>query len=314
MRISQETTHIGGRPGPTDRPESLPSRAIIMALFLALLWGGLGPAIKISLSGVPPLGVAWMRFAIGMIAITLWSKLVERVRLRPIRAEAPHLFALGVLFAVQIATLNIGTMYTSAGHSSTLLSAYPLFVALFAHWLVPGDRLSPIKVMGMVAAFVGVALVFVERGGADGHLQGDAWVLLSAVLLAGIIVYTKRLTAWISPYRVLLGQMVVGVPAFVVGSLLWEAPTTYRFSWQVALAILYQGLIVAAFCFTVSTHLVQRYPPSRVTAFAFSTPLFGVLLSALLLGEPVTAGLGIGMVCVAVGIYLANRKASDKHR
>jgi drug/metabolite transporter (DMT)-like permease len=228
-----------------------------MALFLAMLWGGLAPTIKISLSGVPPLGVAWMRFGIGMVVIALWSGLVERVRLRPTRAEMPHLLAIGVLFTFQIATLNVGTRSTSAGHSSTLLSAYPLFVALLAHWLVPGDRLSPIKVMGMVAAFVGVAFVFAERGGSGGDLRGDACVLVSAILLAGIVVYTKRLTAWISPYRVLLGQMVVGVP---------------------------------------------------VTAFSFSTPLFGVLLSALLLDEPVTPGLGIGVACVAVGIYLANRR------
>ena len=309
MSISPKATEVGDRLGSPDRSEHLPPRAMLMAVFLSLLWGGLAPTIKISLSGVPPLGVAWIRFGIGMIVIALWSSLVERIRLWPTRAEGLHLFALGVLFALQIATLNIGTMSTSAGHSSTLLSAYPLFVALLAHWLVPGDRLSPIKVAGMMAAFAGVALVFAERGGSGGSLRGDAWILLSAVLLAGLVVYTKRLTAWISLYRVLFGQMIVGVPAFLVGSLLWEDPAAYQFSWQVTLAILYQGLIVAAFCFTVSIHLIQRYPPSRVTAFAFSTPLFGVLLSALLLGEPVTPGLGIGVACVAAGIYLANRRS-----
>ena len=307
MSASQKAPEGDGRLGPADRSEHLPPRVMGMALFLATLWGGLAPAIKISLSGLPPLGAACLRFGIGMTVIALWAALVERVRLRPTRAEMPHLLAMGVLLVLQIATLNIGTMSTSAGHSSTLLSAYPLFVALLAHWLVPGDRLSPIKLAGMGAAFVGVALVFAERGGSGSSLRGDACVLVSAVLLAGIVVYTKRLTAWISPYRVLLGQMVVGVPAFLAGSLLWEGPAAYRFSWPVTLAILYQGLVVAAFCFVVWTHLIQRYPPSRVTAFSFSTPLFGVLLSALLLGEPVTPGLGIGVACVAAGIYLANR-------
>lgn len=298
------------RPSSPKKPsEHLPPRAMGMALFLALLWGGLGPTIKISLSGVSPLGVAWIRFGIAMMTIAVWSTLVERVQLRPSRPEVPHLFGLGVLFALQIATLNVGTMNTSAGHSSTLLSAYPLFVALFAHWIVPGDRLSPIKTVGMIAAFAGVALVFSARGGTGGHLRGDAWVLLSAVLLAGIVVYTKRLTAWISPYRVLLGQMIVGVPAFFVGSLLWEDVHAYRFPWPVTLALLYQGLVVAAFCFVAWTHLIQRYPPSRVTAFAFSTPLFGVLLSVALLEERVTPGLGFGVVCVALGIYLANRRS-----
>ena len=307
MSASQKAPEGDGRPGPANRSDHLPPRAMGIALFLALLWGGLAPAIKISLWGVPPLGAAWLRFAIGMVAIGLWAALVERVPLRPTRREMPHLLALGVLFALQIATMNIGTMYTSAGHSSTLLSAYPLFVALFAHWLVPGDRLSPIKVAGMAAAFVGVALVFAERGGSESNLRGDAWVFLSAVLLAGIVVYKKRLTAWVSVYRILLGQMVVGVTALFLGSLIWEDLGAYRFSWPVAAAILYQGLVVAAFCFATWTHLIRRYPPSRVSAFSFSTPLFGVLLSALLLGEPVTLGLGIAVACVAVGIYLANR-------
>ena len=117
-----------------------------------------------------------------------------------------------------------------------------------------------------------------------------------------------RLTAWVSPYRVLLGRMAVGVPAFLIGSLIWEDPGAYRFSWTITAAILYQGLVVAAFCFTTWTHLIRRYPPSRVSAFSFTTPLFGVLLSALLLGEPVTPGMGIGVACVAFGIYLANRR------
>ena len=308
MSTTLKTADASARPGPANRSDHLPAHAIGTALFLALLWGGLGPTLKISLSGVPPLGAAWLRFGTGMVAIALWAVFVERDHLRPTRGEVPHLLALGALFAVQIAALNIGAMRTSAGHSSTLLNAYPLFVALLAHWLVPGDRLSPIKVTGMVAAFVGVAVVFAERGGSEGRLGGDIWLLLSSVMLAGLVVYKKRLTAWISPYRILLGQMAVGVPAFLVGSLLWENPAAYHFSWQVTLAILYQGLVVAGFCFTVSLHLIRRYPPSRVSAFSFSTPLFGVILSALLLGEPVTPGLGIGVACVAVGIYLANRR------
>ena len=309
MGTSRQTGETVAVFSPENRPDHLPGRVMAIALFLALLWGGLGPALKISLAGVPPLGVAWLRFATGMIAITLWAVLVERERIIPTRAEIPHLLALGVLFTCQIVTLNIGTRDTSAGHSSTLLSAYPLFVALFAHRLVPGDRLSPAKIVGMVAAFAGIAFVFIARGGSDGTLRGDAWVILSAVMLAGLVVYTKRLTAWVSPYRVLLGRMAIGVPAFLIGSLLWEDPSAYRFSWTTTAAILYQGLVVAAFCFTTWTHLIRRYPPSRVSAFSFTTPLFGVLLSALLLGEPVTPGLGIGVACVAIGVYLANRRA-----
>ena len=78
-------------------------------------------------------------------------------------------------------------------------------------------------------------------------------------------------------------------------------------SYAVVAAVLYQGLVVAAFCFVTWTNLLRRYSASKMTAFHFTTPIFGVLLSRLILGENILPGLAAGVALVAIGIYVVSR-------
>ncbi|MDP6778829.1 MAG: DMT family transporter, partial [Candidatus Latescibacteria bacterium] len=83
----------------------------------------------------------------------------------------------------------------------------------------------------------------------------------------------------------------------------------YSFTPQITAAVLYQGLVIAGFCFIVATSLLRRYRASRLGVFGFITPVFGVLLSNLLLGEGVSAGLLVSVVLVGAGIAIVNSEA-----
>ena len=121
-----------------DQPSA---KIIVLVLLLGLLWGGNSVSIKISLQDVPPFALATMRFLLGFAAITLWS-LHQRVQLRMNPGELLPLIFVSVIFTLQIATLNLGTQITEASRSTVFISTYPFFTALFAHFWVPGDRLS----------------------------------------------------------------------------------------------------------------------------------------------------------------------------
>jgi len=73
------------------------------------------------------------------------------------------------------------------------------------------------------------------------------------------------------------------------------------------MAILYQGLVVAGFCFVSWTSILKKYSPSKLVVLFFTTPLFGVLLSYLLLDDEVSPSLIIGAGLVAFGIYIVNK-------
>lgn len=293
---------------PQESNRNPDASIIALVLLLALLWGGNSVAIKIGLQDIPPLALAGFRFIIGLIAVTGWA-LWQRVRIRMEPGEFVPLIYISVIFLFQIIALNVGTHYTTSSRSIVLNSTYPLFTTLLAHFMVQGDRLTVAKVVGILLAFVGVTVTFREslNLGSNEYLVGDIVVLLSGLLLGLRVVTTKVLVQSIHPYRLLIWSMLLTLPWFFILSLIFEQGWEYRVSFSSVTAIFYQGLVVAGFCFVAWTSVLRHYKASRLVVLFFATPLFGVVLSNLLLDEPLGLELISGAVLVAAGIYLVNR-------
>ena len=291
------------------RNEHLGLKAGVLALAASLLWGGNSVFIKLGLQGIPPLAMAGLRFALG--ALTVWlGAFFLKVPLRPQAGEWRGLGALSLLFVVQIGLLNQGTDFTSANRSTILMSAYPFFTALFAHFLIPGDRLDTPKVIGLVLSFSGLALIFGESLHLDDthFLLGDLLVLSSALLLGLRQIGLKWLVHNLHPFKVIFWQAILSLPLFAVASALWERDAIYRLSPPILGAVLYQGIVVAGLCFILWTSLLQNHSASRLVVFSFITPVFGVWLSTLVLGETVSTVLIGGLLLVTTGIVIVNRK------
>ena len=291
---------------PNEQPNA---KVIAFALLLAVLWGGNSVSIKIGLQGVPPLALAGFRFLLALVAVTAWS-ISRRVTIRLSRGELVPLILLGIAFVLQIITLNVGTRFTSAARSTIMINFFPFFTALFAHYWVPGDRLSFMKIMGIGLAFCGVFITFAPalQPGAYSFLVGDLIVLISASLLGFRTVVTKRLIQSIHPYRLLIWLMIFSLPCFFGLSLLLEDQSSYAFSPAVISAILYQGLIVAGFCFVGWTSILKKHSPSKLVVLSFATPISGIIFSHLLLTDELSFSLITGATLVAFGIYLVNRR------
>jgi drug/metabolite transporter (DMT)-like permease len=287
--------------------ERLTFRAGALALLLAILWGGNPVSIKIALAGLSPLALAGVRFFLGIITVFIWAAL-NGIPLRLDAGERRGLAQLALLFIVQIYLLNAGTHYTLAGRSTILISTHPFFIALFAHRFLPGDRLSRLKLVGMILAFSGVVVIFAENLAIRElrPLAGDLMVLASASLLGARQVYLKRLAQNIHPVKLVLWQSTLSVPVFFVLSAMLEGSGFFRLDANIAGAILYQGVVIAGFCFILLTSLLRRFVASRIGVFGFSSPVFGVLLSNLLLGEGISLGILASMLMVGAGIAIVN--------
>jgi drug/metabolite transporter (DMT)-like permease len=293
--------------------QPLTARAGALALLLSTLWAGNPVANKAGLDDAGPMRLGWLRFAIGGVVVLIYA-VATRQSFRVLRHEWVPLALLGTLFTVQLAFMNIGQDFSTAGHAVVVTSTFPLWTGVFAHFFVPGDRMSRSRTLGTLVAYSGVIAVF-YKGFADSSsdfLIGDLLLLGSAVLLGGRQVYLSQLGQGIAQHKLLISQGVFGVTTFVIASLIFESDEAFVVTTRLVVALLYTGVLIAGLGFIGQTWLLKRYLPSRVTVISLSQPIFGVLFSWWILGESVGGELYIGAALVVVGSALAQRKVGGQ--
>jgi drug/metabolite transporter (DMT)-like permease len=282
-------------------------KVLFLVLIVACLWGGNAVAMKVALRDMPPFILAGFRFAFGALIIWLWSRF-KNIDVKIQRQDVFGLIILSLLFAAQICTFNLGTKYTTAGRSSVLINVNPFFIAILAHFFIPNDRLSIRKVIGFILASLGIYIVFRDKiETSEPHVLGDVIMLSSGFLFSILTIYTKKLMQRMGVYKILLWQMVFGLVPFFGLSLIFERSARYAVNLQLIIVLLYQGGLVASVAFIIWTTLLNRYNASKISAFLFATPLFGIGLSAIILHEAITIYLLAGTLLVAVGIYVVNK-------
>ena len=289
---------------------AVPLGAVLVSIVIHSLWGGNPVAVKFSLLAFPPLTTAFLRFAIGIACIALWARW-RGVRLLPERGEWTALWIVALLFAVQIALMNVGFDHTSGAMGSVLIATNPLYAVMFAHFLVAGDRLTATKALGLLVAMGGTALALladVDAAALDYGAAGNWIVVSSAVMLGLRLSLSARFVRRIDPTKVAIWQMVLSLPLFGAGALLFEEIAWTEVGAGPILGLVYQGVVIAGVGFTVSYHLMKRYNPSVMMSFNFVSPIAGVVFSAWLLGDRIGPLLLAGMALVAAGLYLVARK------
>jgi drug/metabolite transporter (DMT)-like permease len=277
-------------------------------VLLSVLWGANPVAVKLGLLDVPPIRMAWMRFLLGGIVIALWAWLGGRFRdFRITRGERRPLLGVGVLLAVQSAVVNMGTHLTSAAHVVVILNSYAVHTVVLAHFMIPGDRLTPRKASGVLVAYGGIVLLVArDLAGAGATLLGDLLTCAGALLLAERTIYLARAVQRLDPVKLLLSQALLGGGLLLLGSLVVE-PTPTNWTLRLAGSLAYQGLLVTGFNFSMNLWLLKYYRPSALAPWLLTQPIFGVVAAALVAGDPLTLELLVASLAVAVGIGLTTR-------
>ncbi len=298
MRHAEQTVH------------HLPLSASILLVALCLVWGGNMVSIKLSLYGLPPIFSAAARSLATSIILGAYLSATKRQAFMD-RKNVVHGAVVGALFGAEFLLLYWGTSFTDVSRAVVFLYTQPLWVAVGAHFLLPNDRLSRVKVVGLVAAFTGLVLVFQSRSGGlqRWYWVGDLMETAAGFLWAATSLYIKKymLDKNISHYQTLFSQLFYSIPILGVGVLVFEPGATIVLDRLTVGTLVYQTVIVAFLSYLLWFWMVHRYQISILSAFTFLTPLFGVLLSGLILGEPLPLMLWLGLILVASGIYLVNK-------
>lgn len=263
--------------------------------------------IKLGNGGFQPVFMAALRSFGALLVLLLWMRL-RGVRLDLSRDTILPGLALGALFAAEFLCLFWALDHTTVARASILLYSMPVILTISAHFLLPGEGLTRRRSLGLVLAMAGVALVLAQRSSGEASIQGDLAALGAAFGWTGIALVVRLTPAQrLAPEMQLFWQLSVSAVLLMIaapffGPLLRD-PDVAHF-----LGLAYQILAVASFGFLFWFFLLKLYPASGVASFSFLTPVLAVGFGWLILNEEIGAGVLIGLVLVAVGIVLINRR------
>lgn len=278
---------------------------IVVMLFLAVNQ----VVIKLTNAGLQPVFAAGLRSAGAVLVLWGWMRLRGlRLDFTPGTRWAGVL--VGLLFSVEFLALFVALDLTTVTRVSVIFYSMPVWMALAAHFLLPGERLTPGRSFGLALAFAGVAWAIVDRSGLGGEvsLAGDLAALVGALGWMAVSL-TPRLTPLgrLRPEMQMIWQVLVSAPVLLVAAFAF-GPFIRDFQPVTAWLMLFQIVAIASGVFLAWFWLLSHYKASQIAAFAFLSPVFGVALGWLWLGETVTPALFAKLALVAAGIVLINRR------
>ena len=291
-----------------ESKEYLDSKAILAILILTLLWGFNYSAIKYSNQGISPVFASALRSFIASICGAIYC-LRKGEKLFHTDIRLFHGIVVGLLFGLEFACIYFGMLYTDSARSVVFVYLSPFVVAVGAHFFLKGDRLTPLKTLGLMTAFVGILFVFYgkPKTAKPNMLIGDLLEITAGILWGATTLYIKRFMAGkVQPIHTFLYQLFFSIPILFGVSLILEPNWIYRIDPLILTSIFYQSVIVAFISYFVWFKLIHQYSVSRLSAFTFFTPIFGVLSGILFLGEELTFSLMVGLPMVSVGIFVVN--------
>ncbi len=298
----------------------------LLAMICCFLWGSAFPCIKI---GYAMLGIAsqdvnaqilfaGVRFALAGLLTILMGSAIGRKALFPQKGSWGMVARLSLAQTVlQYLFFYVGLAHTTGVKASIIEAANVFFAILMSSLLFHYEKLGRGKLLGCLVGFAGVVLINLNGTGLDSSMSffGEGFILLSTLSYALSSVLIKKYgerenPVVLSGYQFLLGGLAMAAAGFGMGGRLGG------FTVSSALLMLYMALISAA-AYSIWGILLRHNPVGRVAVFGFMNPVFGVILSAALLGERNQAftlkGL-VSLLLVCAGIYLVNQDFLEKKK
>lgn len=290
----------------------------IFALLCTALWGSATPFIKtgylcLKVEGTASIMLfAGIRFALAGLLTIIICSMLERKFLYPKKESLKYIGIISVFQTIlQYIFFYVGLANTS-GVKGTILSGSSAFFSILVATLVfKQEKLTLKKVIACIIGFIGVVVVNLNGLKLNFNFFGDAFVIFSAISLAFSSVLMKIYSKYENPvvlsgYQFIIGGLVMVAIGLVFGG-------TISFESMKGVGILIYLAFLSAVAYALWGILLKYNPVSKITIFSFMTPVFGVILSKLILTEASKVSLFnvlIALALICAGIITINYQKS----
>lgn len=285
-----------------------------MAL-LSVIWGTTWGVIRISLDGFPPLIGAGARFLIAGGLVAGWALARRRSLVGDRRVLWLWPIQAGLTFCISYGVVYWSEQWVPSGLVSVLFATFPLFVALYAGALLPGERLGTLGAVGIVVGFTGVATIFSQDfralDGGEARLAA-AVTLLSPAAAAFSNVAVKRWGSGLGPVALTAVPMILAGAVLSLIGAVFEADRAIVMAPGPILAVLYLAVFGSAMTFTLYFWLLERVPATRLSVIAYATPVIAMAVGRLVFDEPLTPRMVVGGLLVVSGVSLVLRQPASR--
>jgi drug/metabolite transporter (DMT)-like permease len=285
-------------------------------VMVAAFWGGTFIAGKILAQSLPLMTAAFSRFFVASILLVI---VVVKMEGKLPRLTREQILLTAVLGFTGIFLYNIcffgALAKIPAGRTSLFVSLTPIVTAILAG-IIFGERLGLRRWMGIVVALLG-AIVVITRGDLIGGIAdisqslglGELMMLGAVFSWAAYTLISRKVLETLSPivattYGTLWGFLFLSIGA--IGE--FKDIDWMLLDWRVWTSVFYLGAFGTVLAFIWYYQGIQTVGPSRTAIFTNLVPAFGVLLSAVLLGEPILISMVVGGLIAVIGVSLVNKK------
>jgi drug/metabolite transporter (DMT)-like permease len=279
-------------------------RGWILFGVMGVIWGIPYLLIKVAVGDLTPASLVFLRTTTG--ALVLLPIAARRGAIAPLLAHWRWLLVYTVVeVAIPWMLLSDAETHISSSLAGLLVAAVPFVGALLALLTGGDERLDARRMTGLLVGFVGVAaLVGFDLSGGDLGAVGEIAVVTVGYSLGPMII-ARRLKG-LRPVGVVAASLALTAVAYAPIGVL-QLPS-HAPSLKVVLAVAALGVVCTALAFVLFFALIAEVGPVRATVITYVNPAVALLLGVLILGEPFTAGAGVGFALILAGSFLATRR------
>ncbi|MDE6148667.1 MAG: DMT family transporter [Ruminococcus sp.] len=292
-----------------------PKIVIILALFCCALWGSAFPCVKVGyqLFDIKDAGsqimFAGCRFFLAGVLTFFIASISEKKIIGMKKKSVPYILAQGILqTTIQYVFFYLGLAHTTGSKASVINASNVFFSIIAAHFLLKNENISMRKSVGCIIGFLGVIIVNLAPNAIenDFSLSGEGFVLICSIAYGVSTVTLKLMSDKENPTTITAYQLLFGGAVLLIIGMLSGGKVS-GFTFKSTFLLLYLA-VLSAVAFSIWTALLKYNPVGKVAVFGFSIPVFGALLSAVILRENIFSWNNLISLClVSIGIYIVNK-------
>ncbi len=282
------------------------NKSILSIIIAAFCFGTMEIALKIGGGDFTALQMTFLRFLIGGLFLLPFA--LHDIKKRDVHltfSDFAYLAVLGIIgVCISMTAFQVGVMQANANTASVIISTNPVFTMIFAYFLV-GEPFTARKAVVLLLSVTGLVIVANPLHMAEGNtLRGILFLVAAAVMFALFTALGKRRIAKIGGTAQNSFSFLIASVIELILLLIMDEPIISGISSQNIVTVLYAGIVVTGIGYFCYLRAIELVGPSSASVAFFIKPVIAVLLAALILSEPVTANIVIGVLFILAGFFL----------